>query len=177
MRTRPMQIRPLRQDDDPDSSAARLADGHRYRFDHLTLPMVMKDMRFESTDPAPGDYVPAFDLPTARRQLLLPVGDNYFCRRRVSKGSAGGDRSGARNCRAGRGPCFRSAFSLIQNTMTAVGACGKPSAVFQGPVGAFCASTGPAASTASGARAILRASKSTLSLRSSHGAIVDPGAS
>jgi hypothetical protein len=31
----------------------------------------------------------------------------------------------------------------------AVGARGKPSAVFQGPVGAFCASTGPAASTAS----------------------------
>src|SRR5258708_7877631 len=31
----------------------------------------------------------------------------------------------------------------------AVGACGKPSAVFQGPVGAVCASTGPAASTAS----------------------------
>jgi hypothetical protein len=33
--------------------------------------------------------------------------------------------------------------------MMAVDACGKPSAVFQGPVGAFCASTGPAASTAS----------------------------
>jgi len=33
--------------------------------------------------------------------------------------------------------------------MMAVGACGKPSAVFQGAVGAFCASTGPAASTAS----------------------------
>jgi hypothetical protein len=31
----------------------------------------------------------------------------------------------------------------------AVDARGKPSAVFQGPVGAFCASTGPAASTAS----------------------------
>ena len=31
----------------------------------------------------------------------------------------------------------------------AVGARGKPSAVFQGPVDAFCASTGPAASTAS----------------------------
>jgi hypothetical protein len=33
--------------------------------------------------------------------------------------------------------------------MMAVGARGKPSAVFQGPVGAFCASTGPTASTAS----------------------------
>ena len=35
-------------------------------------------------------------LSCARRQLLLPVSDNYFCRRRVSKGSAAGDRSGTR---------------------------------------------------------------------------------
>ena len=28
----------------------------------------------------------AIDTIAARRQLLLPVGDNYFCRRRVSKG-------------------------------------------------------------------------------------------
>lgn len=49
--------------------------------------------------------------------------------------------------------------SLIENTMMAVGACGKPSAVFQGPVGAFLASTGPAASTAFGARAIARVEK------------------
>jgi thiol-disulfide isomerase/thioredoxin len=48
---------------DPDS-AVQLAAGHRYRFDHLTRPMVMKDMRFVSTDPAPGDHVPTFDLPT-----------------------------------------------------------------------------------------------------------------
>jgi hypothetical protein len=33
--------------------------------------------------------------------------------------------------------------------MMAVGACAKPSAVLQGPVDAFCASTGPSASTAS----------------------------
>src|SRR6202043_1574801 len=36
----------------------------------------------------------------------------------------------------------------LKKLMMAVGACGKPSAVFQGAVGAFCASTGPAASTA-----------------------------
>jgi hypothetical protein len=28
-----------------------------------------------------------FHYPCARRQLLLPVSDNYFCRRRVSKKS------------------------------------------------------------------------------------------
>ena len=32
----------------------------------------------------------------ARSQLVLPVTDNYFCRRRVSKRSAAGDRSGTR---------------------------------------------------------------------------------
>jgi hypothetical protein len=32
----------------------------------------------------------AFEIkqPSARRQLLSPVGDNYFCRRRVSKGES-----------------------------------------------------------------------------------------
>jgi hypothetical protein len=47
-------------------------------------------------------------------------------------------------------PLSGTFFSPIKKTRMAVGACGKPSAVFQGPVGAFCASTGPAASTASG---------------------------
>jgi hypothetical protein len=77
----------------------------------------------------------------------------------------------------------------------AVGACGKPSAVFQGPVGAFCASTGPAASTASffctrlgalcdqivmaipdrpGECSVSPAWENGSTLRSSHGAIVDP---
>jgi hypothetical protein len=43
-----------------------------------------------------------------------------------------------------------AAFLLLdQDPMMAVGARGKPSAVFQGPVDAFCASTGPAASTTS----------------------------
>jgi thiol-disulfide isomerase/thioredoxin len=59
-----MQMLPLRSYEDPDGSAQRLSDGHHYRFDHLTLPLVMKDMRFERTDPAPGDHVPSFDLPT-----------------------------------------------------------------------------------------------------------------
>jgi thiol-disulfide isomerase/thioredoxin len=63
MRTRPTQMLPLRQSEDPDTATA-LVDGQRYRFDHLTLPMVMRDMRFVRTDPAPGDHIPAFDLPT-----------------------------------------------------------------------------------------------------------------
>jgi thiol-disulfide isomerase/thioredoxin len=63
MKTRPTQMFPLRQFEIPDS-AAELVDGHRYRFDHLTLPMVLRDMRFLSTDSAPGEHVPAFDLPT-----------------------------------------------------------------------------------------------------------------
>jgi thiol-disulfide isomerase/thioredoxin len=58
-----MQMLPLSYED-PNGSAQRLSDGHRYRFDHLTLPLVMRDMRFERTDPAPGDHVPPFDLPT-----------------------------------------------------------------------------------------------------------------
>jgi thiol-disulfide isomerase/thioredoxin len=64
MTTRPMQMLPLKSHEDPDGSAQRLSDGLRYRFDHLTLPLVMKDLRFERTDPAPGDRVPPFDLPT-----------------------------------------------------------------------------------------------------------------
>jgi thiol-disulfide isomerase/thioredoxin len=63
MRIRPTQMLPLRQLEDPDGTAA-VVEGQRYRFDHLTLPMVMRDMRFASTDPAPGEHVPAFDLPT-----------------------------------------------------------------------------------------------------------------
>ena len=43
----------------------------------------------------------------------------------------------------------RLVLDLFTYPMRAVGACGKPSAVFQGPVGALLASTGPAASTAS----------------------------
>jgi hypothetical protein len=37
--------------------------GERYRFEHLALSLVMRDMRFAAEDPAPGDRVPEFDLP------------------------------------------------------------------------------------------------------------------
>lgn len=36
----------------------------RYRFEHLALPTVLRDMYFSSNDPGPGDRVPEFDLPT-----------------------------------------------------------------------------------------------------------------
>ncbi len=39
------------------------AAGQRYRFEHLSLPMVMRDLYFSSDAPGPGDRVPAFDLP------------------------------------------------------------------------------------------------------------------
>ncbi len=42
----------------------------------------------------PDTIVEALGMKNARRQLLLPVSDNYFCRRRVGKGSAAGDHSG-----------------------------------------------------------------------------------
>jgi len=38
--------------------------GKRYRFKRLTLPIVLKDLRFDKADPGPGDRVPEFDLPT-----------------------------------------------------------------------------------------------------------------
>jgi len=38
--------------------------GRRYRFDHLSLPIVMKDLYFREEDPGPGDRVPDFDLST-----------------------------------------------------------------------------------------------------------------
>jgi hypothetical protein len=38
-------------------------DGQRYRFEHLSLPLVLKDLRFSKGDPGPGDRVPRFDLP------------------------------------------------------------------------------------------------------------------
>jgi hypothetical protein len=45
-------------------------------------------------------------VPIARRQLLLPIDDNYFCRRRVSKGAPLATAAELGNCRwpvAGRG--------------------------------------------------------------------------
>ena len=38
--------------------------GQQYRFDHLRLSDVMKDMYYSRDDPGPGDRVPEFDLPT-----------------------------------------------------------------------------------------------------------------
>ncbi len=50
------------------SEAQRTEDspavGRRYRFEHLALPTVLKDMYFNRDDPGPGDRVPDFDLPT-----------------------------------------------------------------------------------------------------------------
>jgi|GEM_PF-380330 len=40
--------------------------GHRYRFERLALPIVMRDLHFNQDDPGPGDRVPAFDLPTVQ---------------------------------------------------------------------------------------------------------------
>ena len=38
--------------------------GRRYRFEHLALPLVLRDMYFGKDEPGPGDRVPEFDLPT-----------------------------------------------------------------------------------------------------------------
>ncbi len=38
--------------------------GRRYRFKHLALPIVLRDMYYSRGDPGPGDRVPDFDLPT-----------------------------------------------------------------------------------------------------------------
>ena len=38
--------------------------GRRYRFDHLALRSVLRDMYYSRVDPGPGDSVPDFDLPT-----------------------------------------------------------------------------------------------------------------
>jgi len=60
-----------------DSSQVRARDvedvGRRYRFEHLALPLVMKDLYFGRGDPEPGDRVPAFDLPIVWRRPV-PVG-------------------------------------------------------------------------------------------------------
>ncbi len=38
--------------------------GRRYRFKHLALRLVLRDMYYSRDDPGPGDRVPDFDLPT-----------------------------------------------------------------------------------------------------------------
>ena len=41
-----------------------LGVGGRYRYDHLQLRLVLRDLYFSRDDPGPGDRVPDFDLPT-----------------------------------------------------------------------------------------------------------------
>ena len=41
-----------------------LAAGRGYRFEHLSMPVVLGDMSFGKDDPGPGDRFPDFDLPT-----------------------------------------------------------------------------------------------------------------
>jgi hypothetical protein len=59
----------------------------QYRFDRLTLPIVLKDLYFTRRDPGPGDRAPEFDLPTvgggrfrsgdlAKRPALLIFGSS-----------------------------------------------------------------------------------------------------
>lgn len=50
---------------DQDSTvAAHDAEPDDYSFDHLSLPLILADMRFRRGDPSAGDPVPPFDLPT-----------------------------------------------------------------------------------------------------------------
>ena len=50
----------------PDSKQPEdlLDIGRRYRFERLTLPLVLRDMYFSKDAPSPGHKVPDFDLPT-----------------------------------------------------------------------------------------------------------------
>ncbi len=47
-----------------DSADNDLKAGRRYRFKHLSMPVVIRDMYFNNDDPGPGDPLPKFDLPT-----------------------------------------------------------------------------------------------------------------
>ena len=49
---------------DTKQTGDSLGVGRRYRFEHLALPLVLRDMYFSKGDPVPGDRVPDFDLPT-----------------------------------------------------------------------------------------------------------------
>ena len=46
-----------------ERSEASQDAGRRYRFDHLRLSDVLRDMYYRRDDPGPGDRVPDFDLP------------------------------------------------------------------------------------------------------------------
>jgi len=49
---------------DTEQTGDSLDVGRRYRFEHLPLPVVMRDMYFSKNEPGPGDRVTDFDLPT-----------------------------------------------------------------------------------------------------------------
>ena len=49
---------------DTEQTAASLDVGRRYRFEHLAMSVVLRDMYFRKDEPGPGDRVPDFDLPT-----------------------------------------------------------------------------------------------------------------
>jgi len=49
---------------DAEQTGGSLDMGRRYRYEHLALPLVLRDMYFSKGDPGPGDRVPEFDLPT-----------------------------------------------------------------------------------------------------------------
>jgi hypothetical protein len=53
------QLEASRQADGKDAADA----GRRYRFEHLALPLVLRDLYFSKRDPRPGDRIPRFDLP------------------------------------------------------------------------------------------------------------------
>ena len=49
---------------DTEQSGDSLDAGRRYRFEHLAMSVVLRDMYFSKDEPGPGDRVPDFDLPT-----------------------------------------------------------------------------------------------------------------
>lgn len=50
--------------DVPTSAGHTPEEGRRYRFERLSLPLILADMRYKREDPKAGDRVPDFDLPT-----------------------------------------------------------------------------------------------------------------
>ena len=48
----------------PEQVDASEGDANDYRFDHLKIGLVLRDMFFSKSDPSPGDAIVEFDLPT-----------------------------------------------------------------------------------------------------------------
>lgn len=80
-------------------TASPASAAEEYRFERLRTGLVMQDLYYSKTDPAPGDTVPHFDLPTldgarfrsrdlAERGPTLMVFGSYSCP--VTDSSAGG---------------------------------------------------------------------------------------